>query len=110
MAIDSVQSNSTMEQFADVVNGLLDGVGDFDLQTFPDSSLIEAMNRLDSDYGVTGDAATLDGQLPSYYLNGDNMINIPQTTDSVTEGSNNLYYTQARVDSCIDSAVDKSFV
>jgi len=50
------------------------------------------------------DAATLDGNVASYYLDYNNFTNtptIPATTDDLPEGSANLYYTTARANSAI---------
>ena len=51
-------------------------------------------------------ADTLDGQHGAYFLNYENLDNkpvIPQTTDGLTEGSNNLYFTDERVDDRVGS-------
>jgi len=61
------------------------------------------------------DASKLDGQVPSFYLDFTNFTNVPtlysssdfdvdfsnKTTDGLTEGSTNLYHTNARVDARI---------
>ena len=72
-----------------------------------DDQILRFVNKDHID-GLGIDAATLDGESASYYLDYNNLVNLPagqdpSNTDSLPEGLTNLYYTRSRIDSDFQS-------
>lgn len=107
MAKIIITKDNSIEQFKDGFNSLSSGVGDLTLLL--DSDIITTINRLDSQAAIDGNALTLGGESPGYYLAWANITSKP-TTAGIPENSGYKYYTKVRVDSDIGLKVNKVFV
>ena len=82
-----------------------------------DGSAVVTTGVVKDEDDMTSDSAThlatqqsIKAYVDSQVASKDDLSELTGTTDDVTEGSTNLYYTDTRANSAIDTRVDKTFV